>query len=364
MRVDFIAEQVCSRVPGGTGRYAAQLLRSLVELDEEGLLDIHAITGRPCAAVQSLAPKTSTLSLPGPALARLWERGLPPLVGGSADVVHAPTLLMPPVRHSRLVVTLHDVIPWTHPETLTQRGVAFHRRMGARAAMHADLIITPTEIVAAQVRDILDPRGEVCAIPLGVTPLSPPEDSPQRRAALGIGGRPYALFVGTREPRKGLDVLLQAMTAADCEDLDLVVVGASGWGKINVEDMSRGLGVAERVHLVGGVPDATLAALYNGAAVLALPSRAEGFGIPVIEGMSLGIPVVTSTDGALVETGGGYAWTAPVGDVEALARALALARTPTPTQQARIQAARAHAAGFTWEGTARRTLDAYATVAG
>lgn len=365
MRVDFVAEQVCSRVPGGTGRYAAQLLAALGRLDRrtggEDALRVRAITGRACPSVESLVDDVATLGLPGPLLARLWERGLGPRVGSRADLVHAPTLLLPPVRHARLVVTIHDVVPWTHPATLTPRGVAFHQRMGHRAAQAADLIITPTEQVAAQVSEVLEPAGRVRAIPLGVSPLPTPDDAQERRAHLGIGARPYVLFVGTHEPRKGLDVLIEAMSLPDVRDLDLVIAGSPGWGGIDPHAMAHAVGLADRVTVVGPVPDATLAALYASAAALALPSRAEGFGIPVIEAMSHSVPVVISEDPALMETSAGLAHTAPIGDADSLARALALATSDSAEVRALVAAGRDHAGTMTWESAAQRTLEAYAT---
>lgn len=119
MRVDFLAEQVCSRVPGGTGRYAAQLLAHLATSASDEHLHLRAVVGRPCARVSDIVPRVRTIGVGGPVLARLWERGLPPTLGPGADVVHAPTLLVPPVRKAALVVTVHDAVPWTHPETLT-----------------------------------------------------------------------------------------------------------------------------------------------------------------------------------------------------------------------------------------------------
>lgn len=357
MRVDLVAEQLCSRIPGGTGRYSAQLLRTLPGTG----LEVRAVVGRACAAIDELAVTNVCLGIPGPGLARLWERGLPPLVGAGADLVHAPTLLLPPVRRgTRLVVTIHDVVPWTHPDTLTPRGAAFHRRMGERASRKADLILTPTEHVAQQVRSILRPRAEVRPVPLGVTPLPVPHDVEVTIAAHGLGSRPYVLFVGTREPRKGLDVLIRAMRARALAEVDLAVVGAMGWGEVDLDKMARAAGLGLRLHALGALPDDELAALYAGAAVVALPSRAEGFGIPVIEAMALGAPVVTSDDPALVETGAGWAWTSPVGDEHALAETLAMVVSRGPDVLRRIDGGRVHAAELTWATAARRTAEAYA----
>lgn len=371
MHVEVLAEQLCARIPGGTGRYTAGLLRGLAGVMVATDDSLVAVTGRTCPQARALVARTRELGMPGHLLARLWERGLPPRLGGrGVDIVHAPTLLLPGIRPARsdgpatgLVVTVHDVIPWTHPETLTPRGVAFHRRMGARAARAADVIITPTEHVATQVRDILDPRGEVRAIALGVTPLRVPDDAARRLARHGIGDRPYVLFVGTHEPRKGLDTLVRALTHSTLADVDLVVIGATGWGGVDVMNLAGALRIADRVHLLGGVGDDDLAAAYSGAAALALPSRAEGFGIPVIEALSLGTPVVTSDDPALVETSAGFGEIAPIGDADALSEALRVAISGSHDVRARAEAGVRHAATLTWERAARLTLATYRLVA-
>lgn len=364
MRVDFLAEQVCSRVPGGTGRYAAQLLAHLATSASDEHLHLRAVVGRPCARVSDIVPRVRTIGVGGPVLARLWERGLPPTLGPGADVVHAPTLLVPPVRKAALVVTVHDAVPWTHPETLTPRGVSFHRRMAERAMARADLIITPTQRVAHQLAELLDPPCPVQAIPLGVTPMPVPPDAPARRVGLGIGRAPYVLFVGTREPRKGLDVLVTAMGHAELSHLDLVVVGPIGWGDVDVLTASNHAGIGSRVHLLGAVSDEDLAAVYAGAAALALPSRAEGFGIPVIEAMAHGVPVVISDDPSLLETAGGWATISAIGDPDSLAQALVSATSGSAGMTAMVAGAREHADELTWERAAQRTLAAYRTALG
>ena len=316
MQVRLLLEQTRSPVPGGTGRYAAELARALALgcAPEDELVGVFATAG----PVPDHLHRHETIGIPAKGLARLWERGVGPRLRG-AGVIHAPTLLVPPTGRSHaLVVTIHDVVPWTHPETLTARGVAFHRRMGARAAAEADVIVTPTQAVASRVVELLAPTGEVVVVPLGVTRL---EGDVQHES--GPPADPgYVLFVGTAEPRKGLDVLLAAMAQPALAQARLVVVGPHGWGGVDVPSMAAGLGVSDRVHVAGRVSDADLHRWYAGAAVVAVPSRSEGFGLPVVEAMAAGTPVVTSDDAALVEVGGGAAVVVPVGDSQALAEAL------------------------------------------
>jgi glycosyltransferase involved in cell wall biosynthesis len=358
--VHVVATQLCARVPGGTGRYVDELVRGLVRTAQNGGL-VTAVATRGCGAVDALGVPVKRIPLPLPVLARLWERGLPPIPRAS-QVLHAPTLMVPPVRRgAALVVTVHDVVPWTHPETLTSHGVAFHRRMARRAAAEAAVIVTPTEAVAVRVRELLAPRGRVQVVVPGVPLMLVPGDAQQRREARELR-RPYVLFVGTAEPRKGLDVLVAALGRPALAGVDLVVVGPVGWGDADVLEMARRASVSERVHLTGRVDDADLAALYAGARALAMPSRAEGFGFPVVEAMAHGIPVVVSADAALTEVAGGAADVVPIGDADALADALAVAAEDGADRERRMMQGRARAADFDWDRTARAMWSLYESV--
>ena len=358
--VHVVATQLCSRVPGGTGRYVEELLRGLVRVRPDRA-HVTAVATRACQAVDRLGVGIERLAPPLSVLARLWERGLPP-VPRATDVLHAPTLMVPPLRPgAALVVTVHDVVPWTHPETLTSHGVAFHRRMARRAAAEAAVIVTPTEAVAVRVRELLAPTGPVHVVRPGVPMMRAPGDGQQRREARGLR-RPYVLFVGTAEPRKGLDVLVAALARPALADLDLVVVGPAGWGDADVGDMGRRARVSDRVHVTGRVDDAELAALYAGAQALAMPSRAEGFGFPVVEAMAHGVPVVVSADPALTEVAGDAADVVPVGDAEALAEALAQAAAGGPSRERRVAQGRARAAEFDWDRTAVTMWSLYESV--
>ncbi|MGV1006991.1 MAG: glycosyltransferase family 4 protein [Dermatophilaceae bacterium] len=361
LSVRLVVDQLCAKVPGGTAWYAGELLRALAGSTPSSA-QLTAVAGRRCHALADLPVTVDLLHLPGPLLARLWERGLPP-TPPAADVVHAPTLMLPP-RSSRyrLVVTIHDVVPWTHPDTLTKRGVAFHRRMGERAARDAALVLTPTHAVAREVRRLLSPAAPVVAVHHGATVRPAPEDADARRARLGVGSG-YLLFVGTAEPRKGLDVLVAALARPELAGRRLVVAGPSGWGEVDVRDLARQAGVSDRVLVTGRLSDQDLAAVYAGSRALAMPSRAEGFGLPVVEAMALRVPVVTTDDPALVEVGGGAAVVVTVGDVDALAKALSRVCEQGGDRSALVQQGMRRAAAFDWSATAERLWTAYSDVA-
>jgi glycosyltransferase involved in cell wall biosynthesis len=140
------------------------------------------------------------------------------------------------------------------------------------------------------------------------------------------------------------------------------VVGQAGWGSVDVAARAAELGVGDRVRLMGRLPDDDLAVVLSRAAVLVSPSRAEGFGLPVLEAMAAGVPVVSSDAPALEEVGGGATRTVPVGDVAALAEALADVLGSAATRAELSAAGRRRAADFTWVGAADRLWELYATL--
>ncbi len=360
MRVGLIVEQLLAAVPGGTGRFTRQMAAALVATAAPG----DAVDGwcgwrrDTSAAVVDGLGGPRRLRLGRRALAEAWSRGLGPAPTG-ADVIHAPTLLMPPRRRAPVVVTIHDAVPWTHPETLTPRGASWHRRMGERAAAGADLITVDTQAVADVLAAHLDLGSRVRVVGAGSS-LADPPDADDRRRRLALPAR-YLAFVGTLEPRKGLDVLLDALAPLE---LPLAVVGPQGWGGVDLPSEARRRGLSQRVLGLGLLPDPDLAAVVSGAEVLAVPSRAEGFGLPLLEAMALGTPVVASDDPALVEVGEGACVHVPVGDSRALALALAEVAAD-PGRQARLRAAGLEVARRrTWEAEAQRLWAAYRGLVG
>jgi glycosyltransferase involved in cell wall biosynthesis len=363
MRVGLVVDQLFAPVPGGTGRYAGELALALtIAAPPQSSL-------QPWSAWHGSRPTASNgtsglrqLPIGSKLLARMWERGLGP-APRDADVVHATTLLVPPKRRAALVVTIHDVVPWTHPETLTARGLGFHRRMGARAASEADLIVTDTVAVADQIRDILAPGAEVIAVHPGFSSdLTVPDDARERCTRL-VGKGDYLLFVGTAEPRKGLDTLLDALAGPALKGQSLVVVGPRGWGGVDVHQDAQARGIEDLVTVTGRVDDADLAALYAGASLVVMPSRAEGFGLPVLEAMTLGVPVVTSDDPAMREVGEGATQIFPVGDPAALGSAIIRVLGDAGLRGQMIEAGRMRAQDFDWLTSARTLWGLYARLA-
>ena len=350
IHLGFIVDQCFARVPGGTARYTRELGAALARTS--GPRD--QVTGW-CGWSADLSPGAidgmlgpHRLALPRVALARAWAAGAGP-VPRNCDVVHAPTLLAPPRRRRPLVVTIHDAVPWTHPETLTAHGGDWHRTM-ARRAQRADAIVVPTRAVADALGSVISPRRiEVVALGPTEALLIAPADAGARRASLALPAE-YAIVVATAEPRKGLDVALDAW--AESSPLPLAVVGPRGWGEFDLSAEVKRRGLSSAVLPLGQLDDVDLAAALHGATMMVAPSRAEGFGLPVLEAMAAGIPVVLSDDPAQVEVAGGSGVVVPIGDASALAAAVAHLYASPEARAAGSTGGLARAKAFSWDGAA------------
>ena len=365
MRLAVVLEQCLAPVPGGTGRYSREIAAALARAaapgdDVSGVVAWHRSVD---AARVDGVRGPSRLPLPRRGLVAAWERGRGPKVRG--DVVLAPTPLVPPAGGPPCAVVVHDAVPWTHPETLTPRGVAWHRSQVERAGREAALVVVPTLAVADELRRHVGLR-ELLVVGEGVSgDLALPLDAAQRAERLQLPER-YLLTVATLEPRKGLDVLLEALADQRAPDLPLLCVGQPGWGGLDPVSLAARAGLApDRVRVLGRVPDADLAVLLDRATLLVVPSRAEGFGLPLLEAMAAGTPVVASDLEAFrrVLQEGEAGVLVPVRDAGALAAALgALLQDPARREQL-AAAGRRIVRTYDWSSVTRSIVEVYETVA-
>ena len=353
-----LLEQLFAPVPGGTGRYSRELTAALAATAPAGWT-VGSAVARHADLTPAIVPGVEgphVLPLPRRALVAAWYAGVPLWPGG--DTVHAPTPLAPPGprRGCELVVTVHDTVPWTHHDRLTRRGVGWHRRMIARLARRADALVVPTAAVAHDLPRHVACRAPVHVVGEGVTAAVTclPDEAAAIASQLRLPPR-YVLALGTFEPRKGIDTLLAALAAPHAPDLPLVLVGQPGWGRLDPAALARQAGLdPARVHILGRITDPELAVVLHYAAVLAAPSLAEGFGLPVLEAMAAGVPVVHSDAPALVEVAGCAGMTVKRNDASALAVALRAVASDSGQAQVMIAAGRCRAEQFSWEATARR----------
>jgi glycosyltransferase involved in cell wall biosynthesis len=254
-----------------------------------------------------------------------------------------------------VVVTIHDMTYFTNPEWHERAKVAYFRRSIRRAARRADVLVAVSELTERQMRETLEVRAPIVVAPHGVDieRFSPgPSDESGR----------YVFFVGTLEPRKGLDVLLSAFESVgdDDRDVELWIAGQRGWHVDDLASAIAGHRHGTRIRRLGYVSDQRLVSLLRGARAVAYPSRGEGFGMPVLEAMAVGAPVVTSADTVMSEIGGDVATMVTVGDVGGLASAILAALSLDESQRASLSVrSRARAELFSWDASIARHLEAY-----
>ena len=356
MRVAMTLEQCWEEVPGGTAASALATARALAELSVE-VVGVAARHPRPPATPYLPTVPVAQLPLPRLALYESWQRWRRPPVQratGPVDLVHGTTMAVPP-RSAPLVLTVHDLAFLSDASHFTRRGIGFFRRGLELDRREADLVLVPSEVVRADCLAAGFAPERVRVIPHGVRSSPASAADVQRvRDTYAVPGR-YVLWTGTREPRKNLAGLLTAFRRLEA-DVDLVVVGPEGWG----EDLGALLAGTPRVRVTGFVPDADRDALYAGAELFAFPSLREGFGLPVLEAMAQGTPVVTSAGTAMAEFAVGPL--VDPTDAGALATALdALLADPAARERLSAQA-RGRAAEMTWEKAATSTLAGYRTL--
>jgi glycosyltransferase involved in cell wall biosynthesis len=288
------------------------------------------------------------------------------------DVLHSPSFLMPWFRgHTRHVLTVHDMTFFTLPQVHTRlRRSDTFTRMVLASIRRASSIVVPS----ATVRDELLARvpatdaGRVRVTPYGVSTRFGTDgalDASRLAALPWLPRAPFVLSVGTLEPRKNLPVLIEAFRRLVRAGLDLhlVLVGGAGQARAAIEAAISSAGLSSRVHLPGFMSDETLAALYRSARVFAFPSLAEGFGFPPLEAMASGLPVVASTGSALAENLRGAAVLVPPDDPGKVADAIHAMVSDEAARDRAIAAGLERASRFTWDETARLTLDCYRAAA-
>ncbi len=353
----------------GLGRYAASLAQALLDLGQPLTAFINDPRESHLRPPLSDLP-TRTANLPR----KLWRLraaasyfGAPSMdrAFNGVSLFHATEHLLPHLARARSVFTLHDTAYLLFPQYHLLQNRLYLTRMMPRFLRRADAVICVSE---ATRRDALrfyklNP-AKVRVIPEGVEPRFSPISNPsilhsvRERYHLPLR---FILFVGTIEPRKNLVTLLAALAATQDEmsDLRLVIAGGKGWLYQSFFERVRALGLEDRVIFTGYVPDEDLPALINCAEVFAFPSVFEGFGLPPLEAMACGVPVLCSNASSLPEVVGEAGLLLPPTDVRAWAEALRRVLTDDALRADLRQRGLARAAQFTWETAARRTVEVY-----
>ena len=357
--VVLVVEQLRRAVPGGIGRYARALIGGLASLPgtERPRCRLYASRARADPdPLDDLGFPSQTSRWPGPALVRAWSAGLG-RIGHDAALVHAFSFAFPPAA-APLTVSVYDLAWRSVPEAFSARGRRFHERALRRVAAQAACAVVPSEATARALSEAGAGLGDdrIAVVEAGADHLPPADFTALRDllARLGVEGD-YLLAVGTLEPRKNLARLFSAYAISrrrQAEPLPLVVVGPTGWGEP--------VGAPEGVVFAGQVVEPLLSALYARARLVAYVPLLEGFGLPVVEAMRAGAPVVASR----VPAAAGAAYEVDARDIESIAAGLIEVGGDEATRARLVAAGHARVAPLTWRAAAEGHLAVWRRVVG
>lgn len=346
--------------PVGAGVYTLELARGLSARREVSLILL--TRRRDEGRWATIAPgSTVVAAVPPSRPARLaWEQLLAPGLARrlAVDLWHGPHYTMPIRLTVPAVVTVHDLTFFDHPEWHERSKVEYFRRMIVASTARANGVVCVSEFTESRLHAHTDPVGIVTVIPHGVdhdrfAPSAHGDTSDDLAALARLGiTTPYIGFLSTIEPRKNVGGLVRAFArlAPRHRQLQLVLAGGRGWGSDVVQREIEQSGVAAKIVRPGRIDDAIVPAFYRHAAVIAYPSFEEGFGLPALEAMACGAPLVTSRGSALEEVVDGAALTVDPEDTDAIAAAMERALDPACAQDLRTRGPE-RARRFRWDDT-------------
>lgn len=364
MRIGYEISSVGAQ-PSGVGTYALQLLTGMAEVEDQH--EYLLLSNRPHHQRQLAAlPRMRDMARPFPSRMLWMQLVLPAQLGATRpDICHYPNSLGPLRSPVPYVVTIHDMTLSLMPRHHPLRKQLLVRPLIPLVARRAARVIT----VSSQARDdivrLLRVPGErVAVVPEAAAPIFRPTSAAEQARVRAQHGLPatYALYLGTLEPRKNLVRLIRAwhrVRQSGAAPHKLVLGGAPGWHFAPIYDEVRRLGCADDVVFTGYLPRADLPAVYGAADAFVFPSLAEGFGLPVVEAMACGTPVLISDTPALREVAGEAAVRVNPWSVEAMARGLESLLTDRAQHDRLRSAGLARAASFSWQRAARETLAIY-----
>lgn len=336
------------------------------QLARSKAFDLHGyvVSARARSRYQAAMPdRVKPLRLVWPARLshRMWQRSEWPRLPGTWDVVHGTNYVVPPTGSGARLVTVHDLTAWRFPQLVDRHSRAYpallRRAINGGAEVHC--------VSNAIAREVIDELGvapeSVHVVPNGFDPVPPGDPAAARR----LIGAPYVLAVGTIEPRKDYVGLVRAMASVWVEhpETKLVIVGGDGWGVDEFERAVRDSNAEGRVVRPGFISEGNKADLMAGAELLAYPSVYEGFGLPVLEAMNIGLPVVATAVDAVAEVAADAAHLVPPGDHDRLAAALITVLTDTQRRAELIAAGRRRSVFFSWDRAGAAMIGLYRELA-
>jgi glycosyltransferase involved in cell wall biosynthesis len=364
----------------GIGRLVRNQVLALADLDRDN--DYRLVYARPNRGVIPQFPRADNFSrhevgLRERWLTIIWHRANLPFpadwLSGPVDVYHCPDFVLPPLRKARGILTVHDLAFLMRPDCADERLRSYLEDVVPRSVHRADFIIADSENTRNDLVVLLGVRpSSVAVVPGGVEERFKPVDDVVKlrgaRDTLGLKDEPFILAIGVIEPRKNLNRLMDAFTALKQRgsvppDLKLVLAGGRGWLYDDIFEHHAASLVRDDILLPGFVADDLLPAIYSAAEVLAFPSLYEGFGLPILEAMACGTPVVASRSSCLPEVAEGAALLIDPSNVEGLTGALELALLDHDLRARLIAQGRQRASEYSWRRAATQLLDVYKRVA-
>jgi glycosyltransferase involved in cell wall biosynthesis len=359
---------------GGIGRYVRELVAALAPLDTstDYRLFVAGTRELPRSPGTNFTWKPTALSPTW--LARLWHRAGVPLpveaFTGRLKLYHATDFVLPPtLPGTRTILTVHDLSFVRVPETASPRLKAYLDRVVPRSARRADHILADSQATKDDLISIYNlPASKITVLLSGVDARFHRVDDPAERQAVRekyrIGDNLYIFSVGTVQPRKNYGRLIQALARLRGRGYPhhLVIAGGKGWLEDPIYQTMRESGMEDAVHFIGFADEADLPTLYSGATCFAFPSLYEGFGIPVLESMSCGTPVVTSNVSSLPEAAGNAALLVDPYSLDEIVAALTRLIDDTSTREQLVNLGYLHVQNFTWTKAAGQLRSVYASL--
>jgi glycosyltransferase involved in cell wall biosynthesis len=365
------------RQRAGIGRYTRDLVAALAEIDRDNRYTLFCAGDAPLGTLRSSWPQNFTVrvsNVPARWLTASWYKLRLPVpverFAGDCDIFHSPDFTLPPLRAARGVVTIHDLSFLRLPQ-FADPGLAGHLSRATPAAVsRAARVLADSENTANDLGELLGvPQQKISVVTPGVGPrFRPVRDSVRLNEVRARYNLPewFILFVGTIEPRKNLARLISAFGALRRQTglpHALVIAGGPGWLNQGIYEQVGKEGLTEHVCFPGFVADEDLPGLYTLADLFAFPSLYEGFGIPPLEAMACGTPVVASNRSSIPEVVGSAALLVDPEDVDGMADAMARVLGNASLRARLSDLGRAQAARFTWRAAAEKLLQAYALAA-
>lgn len=357
---------------GGIGRYTRGLLTTVAQLDRQNQYTLMVTPDAPGQGLQFFQAHPNfdhkVYPLPERWLTIGWHRLFLPVpvewFSGPVDLFHSPNFILPPTRRAKTLLTVHDLSFIRHPQGAVGKLRRWLEQVVPRSLARADHVLADSHSAKQDLIDIFKVEaGKISVVGAGVEarfqPISDPVILDGVRKKYHLPAK-FVLGLGTLEPRKNYTGLIQAFSLSPIRETHhLVIAGGKGWLYDDIFAAAEASPASDRIHFTGFVADDDLPALYNLANIFAYPSHYEGFGIPVIEAMACGVPVVCADNSCLPEVAGRSALQVKATDIPALAEALHRLAIDNSLRENTVREGFHQAQKFSWPAAAKRLLAVY-----